>query len=489
MLGFSPTHFENPMPDSYDVIVIGGGPAGYVAAIRAAQLGLSTACVEQWINKQEKPALGGTCLNVGCIPSKALLESTELYDEACNNFADLGINVGKVSLDVPKMIGRKDKVVQELTGGIEMLFKQNSIDWLQGRGQLLGDKKVRVTSHDGSDTDYQAGNVIIATGSVPIDLAATPLEGDIVVDSAGALDWESVPGRVCVIGAGVIGLELGSVWRRLGSEVVLLEAQDTFLPMVDKAIAREAQRTFNKQGLDIRLSTRVTGSVVKKGKVTVGFSDKDGDHEEVFDKLIVAVGRRAYTDNVCADEANIEKDERGLFHVNDYCETNVPGVYAIGDVVRGPMLAHKGSEEGVMAAERIAGEHGSVNYDVMPNVIYTHPEVAWVGKTEEQLKSEGVDYQVGSFPFAASGRAKAKGDTSGLVKIIRDKQSDRMLGAHLIGPSASELLGQSVLAMEFDATIEDIAHTIHAHPTLSEVMHEAALSADGRAIHIGNRKK
>ncbi len=476
------------MLDTYDVIVIGGGPAGYVAAIRAAQLGLSTACVEQWINKQDKPALGGTCLNVGCIPSKALLESTELFDVARNNFADLGINVGEVSLDVPKMIDRKDKVVQELTGGIEMLFKQNGIEWLQGKGQLLGDKKVKVTAQDGTDTEYQAGNVIIATGSVPIELSATPLEGDIVVDSAGALDWQSVPGRVCVIGAGVIGLELGSVWRRLGSEVVLLEAQDTFLPMVDKAIAREAQRTFKKQGLDIRLATRVTGSKVEAGKVNVGFSDKDGEHEEVFDKLIVAVGRRAYTDNVCADEANVEKDERGLFHVNEYCETNVPGVYAIGDVVRGPMLAHKGSEEGVMAAERIAGEHGSVNYDVMPNVIYTHPEVAWVGKTEEQLKSEGVDYQVGSFPFAASGRAKAKGDTSGMVKVIRDKKSDRMIGAHLIGPSASELLAQSVLAMEFDATIEDIAHTIHAHPTLSEVMHEAALSADGRAIHIGNRK-
>ena len=476
------------MPDTYDVIVIGGGPAGYVAAIRAAQLGLSTACVEQWINKQDKPALGGTCLNVGCIPSKALLESTELFDVARNNFPDLGINVGEVSLDVPKMIDRKDKVVQELTGGIEMLFKQNGIDWLKGKGQLLSDKKVKVTAQDGKETEYQAGNVIIATGSVPIELSATPLEGDIVVDSAGALDWQSVPERVCVIGAGVIGLELGSVWRRLGSEVVLLEAQDTFLPMVDKAIAREAQRTFKKQGLDIRLATRVTGSTVKGGKVNVGFSDKDGEHEEVFDKLIVAVGRRAYTDNVCADEANVEKDERGLFHVNEFCETNVPGVYAIGDVVRGPMLAHKGSEEGVMAAERIAGEHGSVNYDVMPNVIYTHPEVAWVGKTEEQLKSEGVDYQVGSFPFAASGRAKAKGDTSGMVKVIRDKQSDRMLGAHLIGPSASELLAQSVLAMEFDATIEDIAHTIHAHPTLSEAMHEAALSADGRAIHIGNRK-
>lgn len=477
------------MAEVYDVIVIGGGPAGYVAAIRAAQLGLKTACVEQWINKQDKPALGGTCLNVGCIPSKALLESTELYDTAQHGFAELGINVSDVTLDVPKMIGRKDKIVQELTGGIEMLFKQNGIDWLKGRGQLLADKQVKVTDHDGKETVHDSENVIIATGSVPITLSATPLEGNIVVDSAGALDWDAVPGSVCVIGAGVIGLELGSVWRRMGSEVVLLEAQDTFLPMVDKAIAREAQRTFTKQGLDIRLSTRVMGSVVKGNQVVVSYQDASGEHEQTFDKLIVAVGRRAFTDGVCASEAAVEQDERGLFHVNEYCETNIPGVYAIGDVVRGPMLAHKGSEEGVMAAERIAGQAGSVNYDVMPNVVYTHPEVAWVGKTEEQLKSEGVDYQVGSFPFAASGRAKAKGDTTGMVKIIRDKSNDRMLGAHLIGPSASELLAQSVLAMEFDATIEDIAHTIHAHPTLSEAMHEAALSADGRAIHIGNRKR
>jgi len=477
------------MAEVYDVIVIGGGPAGYVAAIRAAQMGLKTACVEKWINKQEKPALGGTCLNVGCIPSKALLESTELYETARHNFSDLGINVGEVTLDVPKMVGRKDKIVQELTNGIAMLFKQNGIDWLKGEGQLLADKQVKVTDQSGSSVIYDSENVIIATGSVPIDLSATPLEGDIVVDSAGALDWQSVPSSVCVIGAGVIGLELGSVWRRMGSEVVLLEAQDTFLPMVDKAIAREAQRTFAKQGLDIRLSTRVMGSRVNNNQVVVTYQDADGELEQTFDKLIVAVGRRAFTDDVCASEANVQQDERGLFHVNEYCETNVPGVYAIGDVVRGPMLAHKGSEEGVMVAERIAGEHGSVNYDVMPNVIYTHPEVAWVGKTEEQLKSEGVDYQVGSFPFAASGRAKAKGDVTGMVKILRDKSNDRMLGAHLIGPSASELLAQSVLAMEFDATIEDIAHTIHAHPTLSEAMHEAALSADGRAIHIANRKR
>ncbi|MFK7890133.1 MAG: dihydrolipoyl dehydrogenase [Granulosicoccus sp.] len=477
------------MDDMYDVVVVGGGPAGYVAAIRASQLGLRTACVEKWINKQDKPALGGTCLNVGCIPSKALLESTELYETARHDFADLGINTGDVTLDVPKMIKRKDSVVKELTGGIEMLFKQNGIDWLQGCGQLLADKKVSVTDRDGNESIHASKNVILATGSVPIELSAAPLHSDIVVDSAGALDWESVPGSVCVIGAGVIGLELGSVWRRMGSEVVLLEALDTFLPMVDSTVAKEAQRTFAKQGLDIRLGTRMMASEVKGEQVLVHFQDAKGEHQQLFDKMIVAVGRRALTDNVCASEADIQLDERGLIHVNDHCETNVPGVYAIGDVVRGPMLAHKGSEEGVMVAERIAGEHSSLNYDVMPNVIYTHPEVAWVGKTEDQLKNEGVDYQVGSFPFAASGRAKAKGDTGGLVKIIRDKSNDRVIGAHLIGPSASELLAQTVLAMEFEGTVGDIAHTIHAHPTLSEAVHEAALSADGRAIHIANRKR
>ena len=476
------------MSENFDVIVLGAGPAGYVAAIRCAQLGLKTACVEEWINKKGSPALGGTCLNVGCIPSKALLESTELYHEAKHNFSDLGINTGEVTVDVPKMIARKDKIVSELTGGIEMLFKANKIDWLIGTGKLLADKQVEVTDHDGGKKTYSAQNVILASGSVPIELSATPLEGNIVVDSAGALDWEAIPESICVIGAGIIGLELGSVWRRLGSEVVLLEALDTFLPMVDKQVAKDAARTFAKQGLDIRLNTRVTGSKVNGNKVTVSYQDKDGEKEMVVDKLIVAVGRRSATEGVIAPEAEIGVDERGLIHVNDSCETSAPGVYAIGDAVRGPMLAHKGSEEGVMVAEIIAGEHSSLNYDAMPNVIYTHPEVAWVGKTEEELKAEGADYQAGTFPFAASGRAKAKGDTGGLVKILRDKSSDRLLGAHIIGPSASELLGQSVLAMEFDGTIEDIAHTIHAHPTLSEAMHEAALSADGRAIHIANRK-
>jgi len=476
------------MTDQYDVIVLGAGPAGYVAAIRCAQLGMKTACVEKWLNKHNKPALGGTCLNVGCIPSKALLEATELYHEAVHGFDDLGITCSGIEIDVPKMILRKDKIVSELTGGIEGLFKANGIDWLVGAGSVHADKKVRVNGHDGSISEYSADKIIIATGSVPIELPITPLHGDAVVDSSGALEWQSVPGKVCVIGAGIIGLELGSVWRRLGSEVVLLEAMDSFLPMVDGQIAKDAMRTFTKQGLDIQLSARVTGSTVNGNKVTVTYQDKDGDHSMEVDKLIVAVGRRALVHGVLTDEAGVELDERGLIHVNDSCETNVPGIYAIGDVVRGPMLAHKGSEEGVMVAELIAGKVSSLNYDVMPNVIYTHPEVAWVGKTEEQLKADGANYQAGTFPFAASGRAKAKGDTGGLVKILRDKATDRMLGAHIIGPSASELLGQSVIAMEFDGTIEDIAHTIHAHPTLSEAMHEAALAADGRAIHIANRK-
>jgi len=477
------------MSDKFDVIVIGSGPAGYVAAIRAAQLGLKVACVEKWINKQDKPALGGTCLNVGCIPSKALLESTEKYDEAKNHFDELGIQTGNVTVDVPKMVARKDKIVSELTGGIAMLFQANKIEWLIGTGKLLAGKQVEVTDHDGAVNVYSADNVILASGSVPIELPITPLHTDMVVDSSGALDWTSVPESVCVIGAGIIGLELGSVWRRLGSEVVLLEAVDDFLPMVDQQIAKDAGRTFKKQGLDIQLGARVTGSKVEGNKVTVSYQDKDGDQEISVSKLIVAVGRKPATANVVADDVGVKMDERGFIEVNDHCETGVPGVYAIGDSVRGPMLAHKGSEEGVMAAELIAGQYGHVNYDVMPNVIYTHPEIAWVGKTEQELKDEGVDYQAGSFPFVASGRAKARGDTGGQVKILRDKATDRLLGAHIIGPSASELLGQSVLAMEFDGSIEDIARTIHAHPTLSEAMHEAALSADGRAIHIANRAR
>lgn len=477
------------MADKYDVIVIGAGPAGYVAAIRCAQLGLKTACVEKWINKNEKPALGGTCLNVGCIPSKALLESSEKFDESRHHMEEHGISVKNVDIDVSAMIARKDKIVAELTGGIEQLFKANGIDWLKGRGKILPEKHVEVTAQDGSTNSYSGDHIIIATGSVPMDLSATPLHEDTVVDSAGALSWTSVPERLLVIGAGVIGLELGSVWRRLGAEVVILEAQDTFLSMADQRIAKDAQRQFAAQGLDIRLSARVTSSEIKDGKVVVKYQDNEGEKEETVDRMIVAVGRRAFTENLCSDDVGLGFDERGLVHVNDECETNIPGIYAVGDVVRGPMLAHKGSEEGVMVAERIAGQHVHLNYDAIPSVIYTMPEIAWVGRTEEQLKSEGIKYNVGSFPFAASGRAKAMSQTAGMVRVLADADTDRVLGVHICGPSASELIGQAVIVMEFEGTSEDIARTVFSHPTLSEAVHEAALSASNRAIHIANRKR
>jgi dihydrolipoamide dehydrogenase len=477
------------MSDSYDVIVIGAGPAGYVAAIRCAQLGMKTACVEKWIDKSNKPALGGTCLNVGCIPSKSLLESSEKFDESRRHLAEHGITVGDVSIDVASMIARKDKIVSELTGGIAQLFKANKIDWLQGSGRILAEKNIEVSAVDGKKTVYAAKNIIIATGSTPFNLPATPLLDDKVVDSSGALNWTEIPKRLCVIGAGVIGLELGSVWRRLGSEVIMLEAQDTFLPMVDQRIAKDALRQFKAQGLDIRLSARVTSSVVKGDEISIQYQDAKGDQSINVDKLIVAVGRQAYTQDLCADNVDLLFDERGLVHVNDVCETNLPGIYAVGDVVRGPMLAHKGSEEGVMVAERIAGENAHMNYDAIPSVIYTHPEMAWVGKTEEQLKNEAVKYNLGSFPFAASGRAKAMGETAGMVRVLADAETDRVLGVHISGPQASELIGQAVIVMEFEGTSEDISRTVFSHPTLSEAVHEAALAVDGRAIHIANRKK
>ncbi|MEM7208491.1 MAG: dihydrolipoyl dehydrogenase [Pseudomonadota bacterium] len=475
------------MSNNYDVIVIGGGPAGYVAAIRAAQLGLKTACVEKWVNKQGKLALGGTCLNVGCIPSKALLESSEKFVDLLEHGELHGVIAKSVKVDVPKMIKRKDEIVKQLTGGIEQLFKANNVDWLQGHGKLLPDCKVEVSGDD--TVIHTAKNVIIATGSTPIEIPSAPLQGDIVVDSSGALDWESVPKKLGVIGAGVIGLELGSVWRRLGSEVVVLEAQDTFLPMVDQQVAKDAQRTLKKQGLDIKLGARLTATKVTKKSVTLDYQDKDGDQQVTVDRLIVAVGRRPVTDNLFAPETELLLDERGFVHVNNACETNVPGVYAIGDVVRGPMLAHKGSEEGVAVAERIAGHHAHVNYDAIPSVVYTHPEISWVGKSEEELKASGDNYKAGVFPFVASGRAKAMEDTSGLIKVLADADTDRILGVHMVGAATSELIGQAVMAMEFEGTTEDIAHTVFAHPTLSEALHEAALGADGRAIHIANKKR
>jgi len=476
----------------FDVIVIGAGPGGYVAAIRATQLGLKTACVEKWIDASNKPVYGGTCLNVGCIPSKALLDSSHKFAEASHDFDVHGIKVSKVGIDVPAMIARKEKVVKQLTGGIAGLFRANKVEGISGTGKLLKDKQVEVTDHEGKTSVYSADNVILAAGSVPIEIPPTPLDHDVIVDSTGALEFQEVPKRLGVIGAGVIGLELGSVWARLGAEVVVLEAVDAFLPMIDQQIAKEAKKIFTKQGLDIRLGAKVTGSALKKGKakgVTVTYQDSEGEKKEDFDKLIVCVGRRPLSDKLLADDTGVEINERGFVTVDDHCSTGVPGVYAVGDLVRGPMLAHKGSEEGVMVAEIIAGQKASMNYDLVPSVIYTHPEIAAVGKTEEQLKAEGIEYNTGVFPFAASGRALAANDSDGMVKMLADAKTDRVLGCHIIGPSAADLAQSVVVAMEFSSSAEDIGMTVFSHPALCEAVHEAALAVNGHAIHIANRKK
>jgi dihydrolipoamide dehydrogenase len=454
-----------------------------VAAIRCAQLGLETACVEKWINFKGEPALGGTCLNVGCIPSKTLLESSEQYHRVKELLGDHGIQIGSVKLNLDQMMTRKEQIVLQLTNGISALFKANSVTWLQGHGKLLAERQVEITGLDGKMEVVDADNVIIAPGSVPMELGAAPVDGEFIVDSTGALDFRKVPKQLGVIGAGVIGLELGSVWQRLGAEVVLLEAVEDFLAPVDHQVSREAMRQFKKQGLEIHLGTRVTGTKKGKRQVTVQYRDKDGEHEVIVDKLLVSVGRRPNTDNIAAPEADLLLDERGYVHVNEICETNQPGVYAIGDVVRGPMLAHKGSEEGIMVAEIIAGQRSHMNYETIPWVIYTAPEIAWVGKTEQALKAEGIPYKTGTFPFSANGRAKALDGAVGMVKLLAHGKTDAILGCHIIGPYASELIQEVVLAMEFSASSEDIARTILGHPTLYEAMHEAALSVHGRAIH------
>ncbi len=477
------------MSDKFDVIVIGSGPGGYVAAIRAGQLGLKTAIVEKWVDEKGGAVFGGTCLNVGCIPSKALLDSSHRFHDAAHNLDVHGISTGKVSVDVPKMIGRKDAVVKQLTGGVAGLLKHNGVKTLQGTGKLLAGKKVEVTAADGSQNTYEADNVILASGSVPVEIPPAPVDNDIIVDSTGALEFDSVPKRLGVIGAGVIGLELGSVWSRLGSEAVLIEAMDTFLPALDQTIAKDAFKIFSKQGLDIRLGARVSGTEIKGKQVTVTYTDSEGDKTETFDKLIVCVGRKPVTDNLLAGDSGVNLDERGFIFVNDRCETDVPGVYAIGDIVRGSMLAHKASEEGVMAAELIAGQKPQVNYDTIPGIIYTHPEVGSVGKTEEQLKADGVEYNVGNFPFAAIGRALASNEPDGQVKLIADAKTDRILGAHIVGPSAGDLVQEVAIAMEFGSTAEDLGLMTFGHPTVSEAVKEAALAVHGHAIHKANRKK
>jgi len=474
------------MSRQFDVVVIGAGPGGYIAAIRAAQHGKTVACIDEWKNKDGKNAFGGTCLNAGCIPSKALLESSELYHRARHEFKKHGITTGDVGVDIATMQKRRASIVRQLTGGVAGLLKANKVEGLVGHGKLLAGRKVEFTPVDGDAEVIDADYVILATGSIPIELPMARFDDDNIVDSWGALEFEAVPQRMGVVGAGVIGLELGSVWARLGSEVTVIEAMDDLLFMADRDIAAVAAKDFKKQGLDIRLGAKLTGAVAGSGGVAVNFDDKDGAQTLEVDKLVVAVGRRPFTDGLLAEDAGIQLDDRGFIEVDDECRTRVKGVFAIGDCVRGPMLAHKGSEEGVMAADLIAGETAEVNYNVIPSVIYTSPEIAWVGQTEDEVKASGRAYKKGSFPFAASGRAKAMEQTSGLVKVIAASDDDEILGVHIIGPMAGELIAEAVLAMEFSASTEDLQRTIHAHPSLAEAVHEAALAVDKRALNYPN---
>jgi dihydrolipoamide dehydrogenase len=471
----------------FDVVVIGGGPAGYPAAIRAAQNGLSTACIDEWQNHDGSRSFGGTCLNAGCIPSKALLESSELYHRAASEFKAHGIAISDLAMDVAKMQSRKDGIVKQLTGGIAALFKANGVTGLQGHGRLLSDNRVEFTAPAGAKKTLSAKHVILASGSVPIELSMAPFDGEHIVDSWGALEFTEVPKRLGVIGAGVVGLELGSVWHRLGAKVIILEALDDLLFMVDAQIAKEAGKQFKRQGLDIRLGAKMTGAKVGDKGVSVSYDDSAGSQTLEVDKLIVCVGRRAFTTELLAEDSGVAVAERGFIQVDENCQTTAAQVWAVGDVVRGPMLAHKGTEEGTMVADLIAGKVAEVNYNVIPSVIYTAPEIAWVGKTEAEVKASGNAYKVGTFPFAANGRAKGMEQTAGFVKLITAEEDDELLGVHIIGPVAGELIAEAVLAMEFSASGEDLQRTVHAHPTLAEALHEAALAADNRALHAINR--
>jgi dihydrolipoamide dehydrogenase len=472
---------------TFDVVVIGAGPAGYIAAIRSAQLGLSTACIERWKTPQGEYALGGTCLNVGCIPSKALLESSENYERVLHKFKVHGIMASGVKFDLATMLARKDKIVNKMTSGIAGLFKKNKVIWLQGHGRFVSGGttwKLEVQGEKGSEA-VEAKNVIIATGSKARHLPEAPVDNKLICDNEGALAFGEVPGRLGVIGAGVIGLELGSVWRRLGSKVKIIEALPTFLGAADEAVAAEAWKIFTReQGLDIELGASLQS--VKRGKsgVTVEYKTADGKPAKLeCDRLIVSVGRTPNTEGLGAENVGLKIDARGFIEVDKNCRANLPRVYAIGDVVRGPMLAHKGEEEGVMVAEIIAGQHGHVNYDAIPWVMYTAPEIAWVGKTEQQLKAEGVAYRSGRFPFAYNGRALGRDEPEGFIKILADAKTDRILGVHAIGGQASELIAEAVVAIEFGASSEDIARICHAHPSMSEAMREAALAVDKRALN------
>ncbi len=472
----------------FDVVVIGGGPAGYVAAIRSAQLGLKTACIEEYVDDKNKPTFGGTCLNVGCIPSKALLDSSHRYQEATSHLKIHGIEVGSVELDIPAMMKRKDDIVTKLTGGISGLFAANKVTPIAGRGKVLANNKVEVIGPEGTKEEIESKNIIIATGSSPIEIGSAVFNNTNILDSTGALEIDKVPETLGVIGAGVIGLELGSVWARLGSKVTIIEAMDDFLFMADKEIAKETLKDFKKQGLDIRLGCKLTSSKSLKNSVKITYENNGSPENMEFEKLIVAVGRKPNTKDIFTNDLGIDLDEKGFISVNQNCQTSIENIWAIGDIVRGPMLAHKGSEEGIMVAERIAGKHAEMNYELVPSVIYTHPEIAWVGKNEEELKNDNIEYKVGKFPFAASGRALAVDQSVGFVKLITDAKTDTILGVHVFGPSAAEIVQQALISMEFGASSEDLGLTIFSHPTVSEALHEAALSVNNQAIHIGNKK-
>ncbi|MBN6101266.1 dihydrolipoyl dehydrogenase [Xanthomonas sp. CFBP 8703] len=478
------------MSEQFDVVVIGAGPAGYHAAIRAAQLGMKVACIDAALGKDGKPALGGTCLRVGCIPSKALLDSSRQFWNMGHLFGEHGISFKDAKIDVEAMVGRKDKIVKQFTGGIAMLFKANKITPYYGFGELQAGNVVKVKQHDGSVVELKGTNVILAAGSDSIELPFAKFDGATIVDNVGALDFSEVPKRLAVIGAGVIGLELGSVWKRLGAEVTILEALPDFLALADAEVAKTALKEFKKQGLDIKLGAKVSKTEVtgkgKKQEVVVTYADGEGEKSLTVDKLLVAVGRRAATKGLLAEGTGVKVNERGQIEVDAHCHTGVDGVWAIGDCVRGPMLAHKGFEEGIAVAELIAGLPGHVNFDTIPWVIYTEPEIAWVGKTEQQLKAEDVPYKTGSFPFAAIGRAVAMGEPAGFVKVIAHAETDRVLGLHLVGVGVSELVHEGVLAMEFNGSADDLARICHAHPTLSEAIHDAAMAVNKRAIHKAN---
>ena len=469
----------------YDVIVIGGGPGGYVAAIRCAQLGMKTACIDDYVNEQGAPSLGGVCLNVGCIPSKALLDSSHYYHRARHEFADHGIHTGDVSIDVSTMMQRKQQVVQMLTGGIAMLFSKHGIDWIKGHGCLVGEHRVRIGTDIGQERrEISADYIIIASGSSVVELEIAPFDGEHIVDSSGALAFTEVPPRLGVIGGGIIGLELGSIWSRLGSRTTILARGETFLPQLDRQITQAMLRDLSDSALDLRLGARVRSVRKTSKQITVTWENTEGEHKLQVDRLLVAIGRRPNSADIGAEAVGLQLDGRGFIEVDAECRSNLPGVFAIGDVVRGPMLAHKASAEGVAVAERIAGQQPEVNYATIPSVIYSWPEVAWVGQNTEQLQAEGIAFNAGVFPFAANGRAHAAGDTAGMVKILSDARTDTILGVHIYGAHASELIAEAVLAMEFSASAEDLARTVHAHPTFSEALHEAALAVDGSALHI-----